>query len=307
MLMYDMIRSCDACQLAFDRVVGNLMMMMAPSLAERIRDELDSLTASERKAGRALLANYPLLGLETVAGFAACAGVSSPSILRFINRIGFANYAEFQRRLRDELEAQIQAPLTRDPTRLPTRQANHPPHHAFADAVTANIRNTFQHLPQSEFDAVVRLLADAKRPVHALGGRFTDAIARYLTAHLRILRPDVHHLEGQTHNWQDQVLDMGRKDVLVLVDIRRYQENLLRLAQAAAKQHASIVLMTDQWLSPIAVVAAHVLPVRISVPSAWDSSSALLAMAEALIAEVTAGDWDRSQKRMAALEDLRGQ
>ncbi|HSG95116.1 MAG TPA: MurR/RpiR family transcriptional regulator, partial [Afifellaceae bacterium] len=230
---------------------------------------------------------------------------SSPSILRFTSRIGFANYAEFQKRLRDELEAQIQAPLTRSPTRLPTRQDSGPHYHAFADAVAANIRETFQHLPQSEFDAVVRLLADPKHRVHALGGRFTDAVARYLTAHLRILRPDVHHLEGQMHNWQDQVLDMGRKDVLVLVDIRRYQENLLRLAQSAAKRHVTIVLMTDQWLSPIAVVAAHVLPVRVGVPSAWDSSSALLAMAEAMIANVTAGDWERSQKRMAALEDLR--
>jgi DNA-binding MurR/RpiR family transcriptional regulator len=287
------------------------MMTMTPSMAERIRNELDVLTASERKAGRALLANYPLLGLETVAGFAARAGVSSPSILRFTSRIGFANYAEFQKRLRDELEAQIQSPLTRNPTRNRTstkaRTSIRRRHNSFADAVADNIRETFQHLPQSEFDAVVRLLADPKRSVHALGGRFTDAIARYMTAHLRILRPNVHHLEGQTHNWQDQVLDMSRKDVLVLIDVRRYQENLLRLAQGAAKRHATIILLTDQWLSPIAVVAAHVLPVRIGVPSAWDSSSALMAVAEALIAEVTSGDWDRSQKRMAALEDLRDQ
>ncbi len=281
------------------------MTAMAPSLAERIRDELNSLTASERKAGHALLANYPLLGLETVAGFAARAGVSSPSILRFTSRIGFANYAEFQKCLRDELEAQIQAPLTRSPARRGPAPASRPHHHAFADAVADNIRETFQHLPRSEFDAVARLLADPKRPVHALGGRFTNAIARYLTAHLRILRANVHHLEGQLPNWQDQVLDMGRKDVLVLIDIRRYQEDLLRLAEAVARRHATIVLMTDQWLSPVAVVAAHVLPVRIAVPSAWDSSSALMAVAEALIAEVTAADWDRSQGRMAALEDLR--
>jgi DNA-binding MurR/RpiR family transcriptional regulator len=287
--------------------VGNLMMTMTPSLAERIRDELDSLTASERKAGRALLANYPLLGLETVAGFAARAGVSSPSILRFTNRIGFANYSEFQKHLRDELEAQIQSPLIRTVPDKLARHASRPHFHAFADAVANNVRETFQHLPQSEFDSVVRLLADSKRPVHALGGRFTDAIARYMTAHMRILRPNVHHLEGQTHNWQDQVLDMTRKDILILIDVRRYQENLLRLAQGAAKQHATIILLTDQWLSPIAVVAAHVLPVRIGVPSAWDSSSALMAVAEALIAEVTAGDWDRSQKRMAALEGLREQ
>ena len=58
-----------------------------------------------------LLSNYPFAGLETVAQFAARAGVSAPSILRFIARLGFSAYADFQRRLKEELEAQLQSPL----------------------------------------------------------------------------------------------------------------------------------------------------------------------------------------------------
>ena len=53
------------------------------------------------------------------------------------------------------------------------------------------------------------------------------------------------------------------------------------------------MLITDQWLSPIARIRPHVLPARIQVPSAWDSSAALLAVAEALIAAVTAQNWPR--------------
>ncbi len=160
-------------------------------------------------------------------------------------------------------------------------------------------------MPAGEFEAVVALIADAKRPLHLLGGRFTDAIARYMAAHLRILRAGVDHIAGQPDNWRDQLIDFGRKDVLIVFDIRRYQEDLVAFAKAAAERQAAVVLLTDQWLSPIARIALHVLPARIQVPSPWDSSAALLAVAEALIAAVTARTWRLSQERIRALEQLR--
>jgi DNA-binding MurR/RpiR family transcriptional regulator len=280
-------------------------MSAAPptSVAEAIRDRLDLFTASERRAARALLANYPMLGLETVAEFSDRCGVSSPTILRFVARLGYSHYPDFQRRLREEVEAQLKSPLSKaEPAAQP---GDLPPHLAFAAAAAENIAETFRHMPQAEFDAVAALLADPKRPVHLLGGRFTDAIARYMAAHLRILRPGVQHIDGQPTNWRDRLVDVGRKDVLVVFDIRRYQEDLASFAQAASERQAAIVLVTDQWLSPIARIALHVLPARIQVPSAWDSSAALLTIAEALIAAVTTRNWPIVKTRIGALEEMR--
>ena len=47
------------------------------------------------------------------------------------------------------------------------------------------------------------------------------------------------------------------------------------------------------------------LPARIQVPSAWDSTAALLAIAEALIAAVTTRNWPSVKSRIGALEMLR--
>lgn len=273
----------------------------ATSLAEAIRGRQAELTASERRAARALLADYPMLGLETVAEFAARSGVSSPTVLRFTARLGFANYAAFQRRLRSEVEAQLKSPLAKSAPQEGRRDG----HNAFAKAVGENIAETFRHIPAEEFEAVAALLADGRRPLHLLGGRFTDAVAQYMGAHLRILRPGVRHIEGQPGNWRDQLVDIGRRDILFLVDIRRYQEDLVTLAAAAAERRATIVLLTDQWLSPIARIARHVLPARVAVPSPWDSSAALMAVAEALIASVTARNWHDAKARIGALELLR--
>ena len=53
----------------------------------------------------------------------AAAGVSSPTILRFVARIGFQNYPEFQSALQDELAAQLQSPASRTRDRASTRAA----------------------------------------------------------------------------------------------------------------------------------------------------------------------------------------
>jgi DNA-binding MurR/RpiR family transcriptional regulator len=270
-------------------------------VAERIRDGMPLLTRSEKRVAHTLLANYPLQGLETAAQFAQQAGVSTPSVLRFAARIGFASYADFQRRLKEEVEARLQSPLAKTeatPSSAPVQP--------FGEAVAENIVETFRHLSAGDLEAVGALLADPRRPLHLLGGRFTDSLARYMTAHLRILRPNVSHVDGQRENWQDQLIDMGARDVLLLIDIRRYQPDLTDFAAAAARQRVTTILLTDQWLSPAARVARHVLPARIAVPSAWDSSAALLAIMEALIADVMARRWSESRKRMTLVEGLRG-
>jgi DNA-binding MurR/RpiR family transcriptional regulator len=278
---------------------------IALSVAERIRDNQSALTRSEGRAAAALLANYPLQGLETATQFAERAGISTPSILRFVARIGFDSYADFQRRLKEEVEAQLQSPLSKVGSVPERKQASVEPAQAFADAIVDNVQGTFRYLSAADLKAVGTLLADPRRPLHLLGGRFTDALAQYMTAHLRIVRPQVSHMEGQRENWRDQLIDMGSRDVLFLIDIRRYQADLVDLAAAAAKRRVTTILLTDQWLSPVARFARHVLPARVSVPSAWDSNAALLAVIEALIADVMSRGWDAGRRRMLAIEGLR--
>jgi DNA-binding MurR/RpiR family transcriptional regulator len=140
--------------------------------------------------------------------------------------------------------------------------------------------------------------------VHLVGGRFTDALALYLSVQLRILRPGISHLQDQESNWRDQLLDMGKRDVLVIYDIRRYQPSLLRLANAAAARQVRIILLTDQWLSPIVRVATHVLSARVAVPSVWDSGAALIALSEALLAEVSQLGGEQCRRRIRELEEM---
>lgn len=274
---------------------------MGPSITELITNRMDAMPAGERRAAQTLIANYPLAGLKTVADFSQHAGVSSPTILRFVARLGFHNYAEFQATLQDELAAQLQSPLSR--TERPTQPKDGDP--AMLAATLDNIRETFGHVSARQMDEIVVQLANPRASIYLIGGRFTDPIARYMAAHMTIIRPNVFHLSGQESNWRDRLIDMGRRDVLFVFDIRRYQDSLLRFAETAHRRGIQIVLVTDQWLSPIARFARHVVAGRTAVPSAWDSSAALFIFAEALIGDLTRKLESESAQRIRELETLR--
>jgi DNA-binding MurR/RpiR family transcriptional regulator len=277
---------------------------MSDTVVDLLRRSLGALPATERRVALRLLGDYPMAGLSSASELARTVGVSTPSVLRLTSRLGFGSYADFQAQLREELAAQLSTPLNKVPA--DGEGAAGDAWRGFAEAVIANLRETFEHLAGADLEQITRLLADTRLRVHLVGGRFTDALALYLSVQLRILRPGVNHLQDQEANWLDQLLDMGARDVLVVFDIRRYQPSLLRLAERAAARGTRVVLITDQWLSPVSRVARHVLPARVAVPSMWDSNAALMAVGEALLAGVTRQLGASSRARIADLEKLRG-
>ncbi len=273
------------------------------AIREQMHSALGTLPGAEKKVAHAFLANYPSSGLSTIAELAALAGTSAPTVLRLVARLGFDSYPDFQRALRADVQAQLMSPLERG-RRIASSRGDNPALNASFARVVANLEATLAAVPESEFAAACELLSDSRSACFFLGGRFTDTIAGYMAAHLRIIRPHVHHFAGQTSTWQDQLLDIRPGDVAVMFDIRRYQADLVRIGELLVERKARIILITDPWLSPIARSARVVLPCIVDAGRTWDSSVTLLAVAEALIDRVSSDQWDNARARMQALEEI---
>ncbi len=78
------------------------------TIGEEVRSRLGDMTPAERKVARALLATYPTAGLESLPQLAGGAGVTGPTVLRFVRKIGFDGYPAFQRSLRREVQARTE-------------------------------------------------------------------------------------------------------------------------------------------------------------------------------------------------------
>jgi DNA-binding MurR/RpiR family transcriptional regulator len=273
------------------------------TVAEIIRNGFERLTRAERQLANSLLENYPVSGLGGVTTVAEAAGVSTPTVVRAVKKLGFSGYPQFQASLRAELEATISSPIAKHDRWA----AGAPDAHIlnrFADAVMANLQKSLAQIDSAEFDAVAALLADRKRALHLVGGRITRSLADYLFTHLQVIREGATLIAPNANTWPHYVLNMKAGDVLIIFDIRRYEHGLLHLAEMARQRGVTVVLFTDQWGSPAARHAAHVINARIEVPSAWDSSAITLILVEALIAAVQSLTWEVTRDRIKELEGL---
>ncbi len=280
--------------------------MAAPSskiVKQLLQEHVDDLTRAERQLAHVLLQDYPMAGLQSITRLAEAGGTSTPTVIRMARKLGFDGFPDLQESLREEVAARIKKPVSKHEEWLAEASAEHGLNR-FAEAVSANIHHTLERLDTAQFDEVARLLAQTQRHVYVAGGRITRSTADYLFNHLQIIRPNVTQLSSSANVWPQYLLDMDENAILVLFDIRRYEANMLRLANLARERGARIVLFTDQWGSPVGKAAHHVFHALVEVPSAWDSSIAMMLIIEALIAEVQSTRWDESKERIEELEAM---
>lgn len=274
-----------------------------PTIEDQLRTALPGLTRAERQLATHALANYPVAALGSITALAKAAGVSTPTVVRLCQKLGFKGYPDMQQALRAEVEAMLMSPIAKH-----DRWAGGAPDthilNRFADAVVGNLQATLGQIDHAEFDAAARLLADPGRAVYAMGGRITHALADYFVTLMKVVRPQVTLLSGLSNTWPPALLDMKAGDVLLVFDIRRYENSVLQLVELAVEQGAEVVLITDRWLSPAAAHARHTLAAHIEAPSAWDSTVSITVLVETLLASVQTLTWDRTEARLKRLEQL---
>ncbi|TFB52432.1 MurR/RpiR family transcriptional regulator [Cryobacterium tagatosivorans] len=245
-----------------------------------LRSGLTSFPRAERRVAAVLLANYPAAGLGTVAAVAKEAGVSAPTVLRLVQRVGIESYPAFQRMLLKELDQHSLSPLRQIDDHAPD-----------ADAMTRSpavfvrgIDETLRTVDPKAFVAAVNAISSPRSTVYATGGRFSSVVAKYLVLQLEIVRPGAHYLGVEDR--PTMLADFGRGNVIVAIDLRRYQQNTINFGREAKKRGATLILITDKWQSPLADSADHVLSAQLDAPHPLDSLVPAMALIEAIVAGV---------------------
>ncbi len=273
-------------------------------VGEVVRQRLGTLSPAERRLARVLLASYPIAGLESVARFAERAGVSPPTVTRFIAKLGFRGYPDFQESLRREVQARLSSPLARFHDEPEAAGANHVLGDSL-DSATQNIRATLGVLSHRDFEEAVAVVADVRRRVMILGGRVTAPLARYLAAQLHLLRPGVGLVDPARSAPAQQLIDMRKTDVLIVFDYRRYQPDTIECARVAAARGCNVILFTDPWLSPASAFSREVLVTSVDTIGPFDSLVGAVAVVEGLVSAVLRRLGTRAESRMQSLERLR--
>ncbi|PWK45429.1 MurR/RpiR family transcriptional regulator [Pseudomonas sp. OV226] len=274
-----------------------------PSLRDQITDAGMELTPSERKVIRALLDQYPRNGLGPMSRLAEHAGVSDPTIVRLVKKLGFNGYADFQDALLSDMDQRLRSPSAQLQRRSHLHKGD-----AWSHCLASSHRalvDTHALTQPEDIRILVEWLLDTRHQVHCFGGRFSNFLAQYLLNHLRLLRPGCFALEDNAQ-LPDRVFDVQRQDVVLVFDYRRYQSRTLRLTNAVKSRYARVVLFTDIYTSPLREMADLIISAPVESVSAFDTLVPALAQVEALIACLTLRSPDLAD-RLEGIDALRGE
>ncbi|SFB69583.1 transcriptional regulator, RpiR family [Polaromonas sp. OV174] len=270
------------------------------TLNQRISSYGKKLTKSEQRLIDELQAHYPRGLLASATSLAQKVGTSASTVVRLLAKLGYESYAQAQMEARLEVTALLASPATRadavinDDTSIRSCLANallHDQH---------NLTATFASLDVAAFEAAVRLLTLRKVRVHVLGHRTGASMASHLALHLNMCLPDVRLMTSSSAlPLEDQLLWIDEHDVLLTPTFRRHSLAIARAAKYFREKGAKVIVITDGPTAPAAASANHLLLVRTSSASPFDSYTAALSVCNALITAVA----QRCKKEMgAALE-----
>jgi DNA-binding MurR/RpiR family transcriptional regulator len=268
---------------------------------DEIFTRMGELSPAEKKVARTLLASYPSAGLESAATLAKSAGTSTPTVLRLVSRLGIGSYPDFQRRLRDEITNHMKSPVSRTEHGTLHRDDNGLLQGAVADKV-AMIESMALSVPPSEFDRAVQALASRPRHVAISGGYFTRYLAMLLATQLDQAIDNVDFVGEPLGRDVGKYLRLGPGSVAIILDFRRYELLSIHAAELAKRKGATVVVITDQELSPAVDSADIVLPVTVDgIP--FDSVVGVVALIETLVEAVLLAAGDRGIARMKLWEE----
>ena len=273
------------------------------TVAERLRSVRNQMTPAELAVANRLLSSYPMAGLVPIVQLAADAKVSAPTVTRLIAKLGFQGYGGFHDALRAEVQARIFSPVDVYPGGSGKTETTS----AAARAKTAYlncINSTFSNLVSQDLDAAVAALANPHRSVRIHGGRYSGVLATHLAAYLSMLRPGV-VLVGSTSGARIAgIIDVGPRTVALVYDFRRYQKTSVEWGLAAAARGAHLIVVTDQFLSPLAPHAKSLLTTNTEGLGPFDSMTGGFAMTELLVSEVARTLGEPARGRLAEIETL---
>lgn len=272
------------------------------TIFENINIRSKDFTPGERKVARTITANYPAAGLLTVAELAKKARVSGQTVIRFSAKLGFEGYAQFQKKIIHEIQLRTESPLNM----YSGREVGSSLFEHCIQSYQQTIEESVQRLSPHELDAAIKLIADPQRKIICTGGRFSELLADYFYRHLMQIRANTTYLGANTDARNKHLVDVTKKTVLVVMDFRRYQKDTIEFAARAVEKGASVILITDFYLSPISHVAKHVISVSVKTPSPFDTIVSATAIVEAMLAVLVDEMSDKALNRIKEIEKYEG-
>ncbi len=262
--------------------------MPKPPLMQRL-SQLETLTPSEKKLAGLFAREYPQLALDNLTDISAKAGVGKATGTRFVQRLGYLNFYEFSKILRDEVARHMDLPLHRL-NRMSKQETPTDPDLIFSEylnSAIANLQRTREMHSGENFAAAVNLLGSVDRPLYLMGAVSAEGLMSYFYILLSYFRDNVVLLNGNASILGHRITRITPETVLLAFSYDRYPKITGTTMRVFREAGCETILITERRTSPLLQYTTLPIFVEAEGPGMFKSRCAGVAALEALIAALT--------------------
>lgn len=230
--------------------------------------------------------NHPEeVAINTLVRIADQAQVPPATITRFAKELGFVGFAELQAVFRERLLGP-RLPYADRMAEPPRTEADlDSPAHVFASFVQAGVQSLLRielALDRGQLDGFVTLLAESDA-VHVAAARGAFGLGAYMVYGLSNIGKRAHLIDNIGAMRVEQVMAIGPNDVLLVMTFDDYTPETVEVARLATRRGHKVLALTDNEMSPVAGLAAHVLYVNEARLGHFRSQVPAMVVCQALI------------------------
>lgn len=257
---------------------------MKKDIESRIIENMAGFSKGQKKIATAILNDYDKAAYMTAARLGQLVDVSESTVVRFAIELGYEGYPELQHAVQELVRTKLTPNQRIEVSNL--RYGDGDVLESVLSADIAKIKYTVENIDRATFAAAVNALVGA-RNIYIVGVRSSASLASFLHFNLGLIFDNIKFIQPTSSGEVfEQMLDISDKDVLFAISFPRYSTKIINAVRYAHAQRATVVALTDSFMSPIAQSADHVLTAQSDMASYVDSLVAPLSIINAILVAI---------------------
>ena len=272
------------------------------SLMTIMKEKYKTMSKGQKLLANYTMENYPKVAFMTASKLGETVGVSESTVVRFANSLGFSGYPKFQ----DDLQELIKTKLT-TVERVEMANRDYSTDSKILENVLKadidNIKETLDTLEEKSYEKAVNTIISAKK-LYIMGLRSSIYVAKYLGYYLNYILDDVIIVRMDMGEPVEQMIKLGKGDVLIVLSFPRYSKKTLQVAEFAKERGAKVIALTDSYNAPTAKISDVIVTVKNNMVSFVDSLVPAFSVANALVIGVAMREKEDIMSYFNELEDI---
>ena len=276
-------------------------------ILSQLKDDMSFLSSKMQLVAKYIVDHPADFGLDPIRVTAEKAGVSTNTLVRMSEVLGFEGFYELREPFRQSLLTSSESIDDFDWVDALAQQS--PIKKRMAEVSRNTLAVTHQSLRKQQPDDLLAMVDTllSSDAIYVTGYRASYGLAYYFYYVCRMALPNLHLIPGQANSATDELINVSNKDTLIAITSSPYSREAIEICQFAQGKGAKLFLITDSAIvaPSLDIDDAQTFVASTHTTHHFACHTGALALLETIIAMVVHQGGTETKKRIAAYDEIR--